>query len=170
MQKLLQVALATGIVGWFAYVTFVAGTTSGPDFLEAVRSGAVSSASITSIELVEPPVGHTPFTANEYDNLPRRKKISDGDSISRLVMLLGMARPGLTHQSHPVTTNSVYLKANCQGGFFWMYADVLQDARGTVLVLRANTRSAVNPNGASRYYLDDFSDVLAMFQRDEGAE
>jgi hypothetical protein len=167
---LLLLALAAGFVVWAVYATFMGGTTSGPDFLQAVKSGSVSTGSISSIEVVEPAVGHTPFATGEYDSLPRVKKLSGGASISRLVTLLESAQPGRIHQNHPVTTYHVYLKANCQDGFFWLYGDVLQDAQGAVLVLSANTRNAVNPNGASTYHLDDFAEVLTMVQKDKNTE
>jgi hypothetical protein len=167
---LILLVLAAGFVGWAVYETFIGGTTSGPDFLQAVKSGSVSSDSISSIELVEPPVGHTPFSTKEYDSLPRVKKISDWTSISRLVTLLERAQPGQIRQNHPATKYHVYLKANCRDGFFWLYADVLQDVQGGVLVLSANTRNAVNPNGASTYHLDDFAEVLAMLQKDTNTQ
>jgi hypothetical protein len=167
---LIPLVFATGLVGWAVHATFIAGTTSGPDFVQTLKSGSISTSSISSIEVVEPAVGHTPFSASEYDRLLRVKTFSDAVSIGQLVTLFESAQPGRKHQNHPASTYRVYLKVNCHDGFFWLYVDVLQDAKGSVFVLDANTRNAVNPNGASTYFLDDPSDVLAVLSHDENTE
>ena len=70
----------------------------------------------------------------------------------------------------PLPPYRAHLKVNCQDGFFWLYIDVLQDAQGEVLSLSANTRNAVNPNGASLYHLDEFADILTLLQNDNRTE
>jgi hypothetical protein len=47
---------------------------------------------------------------------------------------------------------------------------VLQDAKGAVLEFNANTRNAVNPNGASTYYLEDFAELLSLLEKDKISE
>jgi hypothetical protein len=167
---ILSVTVVTGFVVWAVYATFIGGTTRGPDFVQAVKSGGVSASSVSSIEVVEPALGHTPFTAEEYGNLPRRTIIADGSSINRLLTLLRSSQRGRIHQKHPATTYQAYLKINCQDGFFWLYVDVLQDAEGAILSLSANSRNAVNPNGASTYHLDEVSDILSILQNDKRTE
>jgi hypothetical protein len=164
---LILLTLAAGFVGWAIYATLIRGTTNDPDFVQAVKSGSVSAGAVYSIEVVEPPLGHTPFSPGEYNRLARVKKISGEAFISRLVRLFESAQRGRSHLNHPATTYCVYLKVNCHDSFFWLYVDVLQDDRSSVFVLSANTRNAVNPNGASTYYLDDFSEVLAILQHDK---
>ena len=167
---ILSATVVTGFVVWAVYTTFIGGTTGGPDFVQAAKSGGVSASSVASIEVVEPAVGYTPFTANEYGDLPRRTIIADEPSINCLLTLLKSSQPGRTHQNHPATIYRAYLKVNCQDGFFWLYIDVFQDVQGEVLSLSANTRNAVNPNGASTYHLDEFADILAILQNDNSTE
>jgi hypothetical protein len=156
--------MTIGIVAWAGYATFIRGTTSGPDFVSAVRLGEVSPASISSVEVVEPAFGHTPFTASEYDSLPRLRRIDDTASISRFLKLLRDSQPGRMQQNHPATTYHVYLKVVCQDSFFWLYIELHEDTQGTVLALRANSRNAVNPNGASVYHLDNYAGVLTLLR------
>jgi hypothetical protein len=153
-----------GFMVWAIYITFIAGTTGGFNFVRAIQSSNVSPDSISSIEIVEPTVGHMPFTAKEYESLPRRTKINAPASISRLLALLKNCQPGNVYQNHPDKTYSAYLKVNCQDGFYWLYCDVYSDGHSVVLYVDSNTRNAVNPNGASIYHLEDFSEVLAILQ------
>jgi hypothetical protein len=163
----LAVALAlaaAGLAGWGVYATFIAGKTSGPDFIQALRSGTVRTNTISSIEVVEPMVGSMPFTAKEYEMLKRRGKIESAVTIGRLLSPLLGAGPGQIQQNHPVSENQAYLKVNTGSGFFWIYCKVLRDANGSVLVLDANRRNTTNPNGASTYHLMKFSEVLAILE------
>lgn len=158
------ILVAIGLI-WIIYTTFIGGTTSGPDFIDAVKSGRLTSDSVSTIEVVEPPLGYTPFSAKEYDSLPRRKKITDEATISRIITLLSNFRSGRVSQNHPSMMYHVYLKMNCQDGFFWLYVDVYQDAESSILQVDANTRNAVNPNGASIYHTKIFSELLRILQR-----
>jgi len=40
----------------------------------------------------------------------------------------------------------------------------LQDGNNEVLEIDANTLNATNPNGASTYYLEDFSELLTLLK------
>ena len=156
--------LAAGFGAWLIRDTLSSGTTTGPDFVRALQSDSISPGSISSIEVVESPVGHAPFTATEYDDLPRKASIEDRSSIDRLLTLLKHSQSGLIYQNHPTVTQRFYLKMNSQRDFYWLYCDVLQDAKSAVLVLNANTQNALNPNGASTYHLEDFAGLLTMVQ------
>src|ERR1035441_9534424 len=149
-------AIITGFVVWAVYITFIQGTTSGPDFISTIQSGNLATNTITSIEVVEPAVGHTPFTTNELDSLTRRAEIDSPATISRLVALLKGAQPGREsrNMNHPQYTYDAYLKVNAKDGFFWLYCDVWQDGNGSVFTVESNTLNATNPNGASSYHLD----------------
>ncbi len=160
-------ALAAVLVAFAFHETFTSGTTDGPDFVQMLKSGGASAGSISSIEVVEPEVGYAPFKASEYDSLARRAKITDAASISRLLELLKSAQTGRMHLNHPGTFDRVYLKVNGQDGFFWLDLYVLKDAQRSVLMVNANTCNAVNPNGASEYYLDSFSEVLSLLKQDK---
>lgn len=46
------------------YTTLYQGTTDGPDFIQAVQGGSISPEMISSLEIVEPTVGHMPFTTD----------------------------------------------------------------------------------------------------------
>jgi hypothetical protein len=167
MSVIVLLALTAVLVAWAFHETFVSGTTDGPDFVQILKSGSGSADSISSIEVVEPAVGHTPFTTNEYDSLARRARITDTASISRLLELLKNALSGPIHWNHPGTFDRVYLKANGQNGFFWLDLYVLKDTQRSVLMVMANTCNAVNPNGASAYYLDNYSEVLSLLHYDK---
>ena len=161
------IVLVTAVFGiWAFHETFIDGTTDGPDFVQILKSGGGSAGSISSIEVVEPAVGHTPFTTNEYDRLARRAKITDAALISRLSDSLKNALSGWIHLNHPGTFDRVYLKVIGPDGFFWLDLRVLKDAQRSVLLISANTCNAVNPNGASTYYLDNYSEVLSLLQYD----
>ena len=162
VSVIVLLALTAVLVAWAFHETFINGTTAGPDFVQILKSGNGYAGSISSIEVVEPAVGHTPFTTNEYDSLARRARITDATSIRRLLELLKNALSGRIHQNHPVTIDSVYLKVTGQDCFFWLYLEVLKDAQGSVLYVSANTCNAVNPNGASAYRLDNCSEVLSL--------
>jgi hypothetical protein len=162
------IVLVTAVFGiWAFHETFIDGTTDGPDFVQILKSGGGSAGSISSIEVVEPAVGHTPFSTNEYDRLARRAKITDAASISRLLELLKKAHSGQIHQDHPGTFDRVCLKVNGKDGFFWLDLCVLKDAQRSALLINANSCNAVNPNGASTYYLDNYSEVLSLLQYDK---
>ena len=105
-------------VGYMAYLNFIEGRTAGPDFIKAFQSRTLSAGAISSIEVVEPAVGHTPFTAKEYDSLPRRAKIDSPESIRRMMVLMMLCQPGNIQQNHPVAAYRAYLKVNSPDGFY----------------------------------------------------
>ena len=90
-----------GVIAFCIYMQFIYGMTNGPDFIEALRSGNLDTSKVSSIEVVEPPLGHTPFTAQEYDGLPRQARITDRARIERLLSLLKDAGPESVQQNHP---------------------------------------------------------------------
>ena len=162
--------LLAGFGGWMLYGMFYAGTTSGPDLVQAMRSGSVTAASISSIEVVEPAVGHTPFTAKEYASLARRAHIDSPESIERFVANISKFQPGSTNQNHPAGSYYVYLRVNDAKGFYWLYGSVLQDRERAIFQLDANTLNAVNPNGGDTYHLDNFSELLTLLQQKKSTE
>ena len=157
-----SVILVLGV--WAVYVTLFKGSTSGPDFIQAVRAGLVTSDSISSIEVVEPVVGHNPFTAEEYARLPRRRLIDTRESITRFLAIIADFEGGYVHLNHPSTSDRVYLRVNDAKGFYWLYGSVLQDDKRASFQLNANTRDAVNPNGGDTYHLDNFPELLLLLQ------
>ena len=161
------VSIVVGCVLWAGYITLIAGTTAGPDFLEATHSGLVTPNTIFSIEVVEPTVGYMPFSQAELDNLPRRKTITSSQEISDLLGHWKHCRRGRISQNHPQTSRQFYLKVSVKRGYYWLYGKVLQDERGAVLSIEANNRNAVNPNGATTYYLNDYSEVLAILEQEK---
>lgn len=169
---LIAIALSifTGLAVWAWYKTFLEGTTDGPDVIKAIQSGEVSADSISSIEVVEPTVGRTPFTAEEYDGLSRRAVIDSPASLKQLHALLRDSRAGRVHQNHPASTYRAYLKVNLKNEFFWLHCEVLQDAQGAVLVLKANTRNGTNPNGSSIYHLDRLTELLEILENNKTIE
>ena len=163
-------SLLVGFGVWILYGMFYAGTTSGPDLVQAVRSGSVTAASISSIEVVEPAVGHTPFTAKEYASLARRTQIDSPESIERFVANISEFRPGYIDQNHPSESYQVYLRVNDAKGFYWLYGSVLQDRKRAIFQFDANTRNAVNPNGGDTYHLDNFSELLTLLSQKKSTE
>ena len=159
-----------GVAVWIIHGMFYAGTTGGPDLVQAVRSRSVTAASISSIEVVEPAVGHTPFTAREYANLARRTQIDSPESIKRFVANIFEFQPGYIDQNHPSESYQVYLRVNDAGGFYWLYGTVLQDRDRATFQLDANTLNAVNPNGGNTYHLENFSELLALLQQKKSTE
>ena len=161
-----SVAIITGFVVWTVYEMFIEGTTSGPDFISAIQSGNLAPDTISSIEVVEPTVGYTPFTAKELDSLTRRAEIDSPATIRRLLALFSNARSGWAprNMNHPNFTYRAYLKVNVKDGFFWLYCDVWDDGHGATFTVESNTRNASNPNGATSYHLDSFSEVLAILK------
>lgn len=152
------------------YSMFVEGTTDGPDFIQAIQTGSVAAGAISSIEVVEPANGHTPFKKEEYDSLIRRAKIDSTVSISRVLSLLKTYKTSRIQQNHPSSSHHAYLKVNTQGSFYWLYLEVHEDANRSVLEISANTRNATNPNEASTYYLEHFSEVLSILENIKSTE
>ncbi|MES2440275.1 MAG: hypothetical protein V4584_14490 [Verrucomicrobiota bacterium] len=163
-------SLLVGLAVWIISGIFYAGTTAGPDLVEAVKSGSVTAASISSIEIVEPAVGHTPFTAKEYASLARKKQIDSPESIERFVANISRFQPRYVDQNHPSESHHVYLRVNDAKGFYWLYGSVLQDHERTIFQMDANTLDAVNPNGGDTYHLEDFSELLALLQQKKSIE
>ncbi|WP_339683766.1 hypothetical protein [Gimesia maris] len=154
-------------LAWIVYLQAIRGTTAGPDFVQALKSGKVTADSVTSIEVVVPPPGYSAFTASEYERLTCLATITDQTAISHLLTNLQSARPGRYSQNHPSLQTHMYLKVNCQEDFFWLNVEEYQDARSAVLTVEANTRNALNPNGATLYYLRNYSEVLDLLQQKE---
>ncbi|WP_417385891.1 hypothetical protein [Gimesia sp.] len=152
---------------WVVYIQAIRGTTSGPDFVQAIKSGEITADSVTSIEVVEPPPGYSAFTASEYERLTRLATITDQTAIKDLLTALLGARPGQYSQNHPSLQYHVYLKVNCQEDFFWLDVEEHQDAKSAVLTVEANNRNALNPNGATLYHLSNYSEVLGLLQQKE---
>lgn len=167
---LLGSSVILGLVVSAVYITLFKGTTSGPDFIQAVRAGIVTSDSISSIEVVDPVVGHNPFTAEEYARLPRRTLIDTPESIRRFLAIIADFEGGYVHMNHPSTSDRVYLRVNDAKGFYWLYGSVLQDDQRASFQLDANTLDAVNPNGGDTYYLDNFPELLMLLQQKKKAE
>lgn len=140
------------------------GINEGPDFISAIQSGEIAAEAITSVEVVKPAIGHTPFSNEEYASLPRLAEIDSFGSIRQLVHLWKACKPGHVHQNHPASIYEAYIKVNIHDDFYWLYCDVNQDDQGQILHLRANTRHTTNPNGASMYHLDRVTEVLAILQ------
>ena len=163
-------SLLVGLGVWIFYGMFYAGTTSGPDLVQAVRSGSVTASSILSIEVVEPAIGHTPFTAKEYASLTRRALINAPQSIERFVANISEFQPGRIYQNHPTESYHVYLRVNDAKGFYWLFGSVFQDSARAIFQLDANTRNAVNPNGGETYHLDNFTELLALLQQKKNTE
>jgi hypothetical protein len=128
----------------------------------AAQSGDVSVQAISSIEVVEPPSGHTPFGAKEYDGLPRHARILDPGKLDQILSMLRKAQRIRTLQNHPSNTLHFYLKVSMQEGFYWIYCDVYDDGKSSVLRLGANTLNGTNPNGAIDYELDQYSDLISI--------
>ena len=105
-----------------------------------------------------------PFTSNELDSLPRRAKINSPTRINRLFTLLKGAQNGMwgRNMNHPGSMYEAWLKVNTKSGFFWLYCNVEEDDEGAFFTIRSNTRKGTNPNGATSYYLDNFSEVLEI--------
>ncbi|HSY43009.1 MAG TPA: hypothetical protein VK811_03805 [Candidatus Acidoferrum sp.] len=155
-------AILTFLV-WGVYATFVQGKTPGPDFIRAVQSNILANNAICSIEVIAP-VGDTPFTTKELDRLPRRRVINSATTISRLVVFLKEAQTGFwpRNMNHPGSAYKVYLKVNTKDGFFLLYCNVEQDANGAIFMVGSNNRNATNPNEATDYYFESFSNILTI--------
>jgi hypothetical protein len=168
-SKFILIVIGSSVImalgAWAIYVTLFKGSTSGPDFIQAVRAGQVTSETISSIEVVDPVLGHNPFTAEEYASLTRTSFIDTPESIRRFLSIIQDFEGGYVHMNHPSTSDRVYLRVNDAEGFYWLYGSVLQDNSRASFQLDANTRNAVNPNGGGTYHLDDFSELLPLLQK-----
>lgn len=155
--------VVAGFVAWAVYGTLIEGTTRGPDFISAIQSNRLAADTISSIEIVEPELGYLP-SAKELDSLPRRAKINSPTTINRLFALLKGAQSGMwpRNMNHPASLYNAWLKVNTRDGFFWLYCNLEEDYDGSFLTIGSNTRNATNLNGATSYYLDDFSEFLVI--------
>lgn len=157
-----------GFVTWAAYLTFIAGTTSGPDFISAGKSGQILPASVSSIEIFA--LTAFPLKIKQpdyYDELSPQSKIVSSAQISRMLSLLFKAQPGLKHQNHPSKDYQVFIKINVPSGYYWLECNVFRDDKSEVLEIRSNTLNATNPNGSSTYHLSDFSELLSILKKSE---
>src|SRR5690348_5519284 len=100
--------LALGLLLWAAYVTLVAGTTRGPDFVAGLQSGSIPVSAVLSIEIVE--YGHGAFTKREFDALAVRRVIRSPTELTKIISQLANSTPGRLHQNHPSTKDPAYLK------------------------------------------------------------
>lgn len=159
--------LLTAVCGGLGlYVMFIQGTTGGHDFIRMIKPCPTANENILSIEVVDPAVGHTPFSAKELDRLKPYGTIRSTATINRLLARLRDARPGVPARNlnHPVTRYCADVKINAKDGFYWLYCEVLEGKNGAFLSVEANTRNATNPNGANAYYLEHFSEVLEIIK------
>jgi hypothetical protein len=159
-----------GFVSGAGYITFIAGTTSGPDVIQAGHSGQLAPATVTSIEVFgRRTIPLTPSSMSigqwdYYQGLPRQNEISEPAQIHRLLSACFSAQAGRKHQNHPSTMFRAFLRINVRAGHYWVECTRLDDGKSDVLQLNANTLNATNPNGSSSYYLEDFSEVLSIIE------
>jgi len=141
------------IASWAGHVTFFAGTTDLPNFVAKAKAGRITGSDVISIEVVQPPVGHNPFTPEEYKRLNRQRIIVDKPTIERIILILKTSIQGRTHQNHPIRLSHAYLKINCTNGFYWVNAELHDDGRVTAWYINSNTRNATNWNGGTAYHI-----------------
>jgi len=109
----------SGFVTWALYLTFVAGTTSGLDFISAGKSGQISPASVSSIEIFAPTAFPLKIMQPDYyDELSPQSKIVSSNPISQLLSLFFKAQPGLKHLNHPSTDYRIFIKVNVPPGHY----------------------------------------------------
>jgi hypothetical protein len=78
MKKLPLILATFGAVAaafLVVYLTFIHGSTGGPDFLESVRAGSVDADSIESIQIIIPDAPTTPFNLDEIEQMKTEQNI-----------------------------------------------------------------------------------------------
>lgn len=172
--KILCAFVSLGICGafiLFVYQTLIEGTSGGPDFVEALRSGAVTSDSITSVEVVDPKNGSLPFAAKEYANLSRLTTIDSTSAIRQFCETIVQAQDKRGFApNHPVSIWSKYLRVNTSESFYWLYCNLEEDEHGRILSIHANTANATNPNGGHHHYLDSYPELLSALTQKPDTE
>ena len=172
--KILCAFVFLGICGVFilcVYQTLIEGTTGGPDFVEALRSGAVTSDSITSVEVVDPKNGSLPFAAKEYAILARLTTINSSSAIRQFSEAIVEAQDKMGYApNHPVNVWSKYLRVNTSDSFYWLYCNLEEDEHGRILSIHANTANATNPNGGHHHYLYSYTKLLSALTQKPDTE
>ena len=155
------------LLGVAVYFTLFHGTTQGPDFLAALQGGGLQLKDVRSVEVIEPPVGHMPFSQAEYDALTRIGTLDDQSRIVAFLNTVGRSvSSGSVQQNHPVQTYNVYCKVNVvDSGFYYLYVSVEKDNDGEVCYAESNARNATNPNGARLYRLHDYGVLLTLLKK-----
>src|SRR5262245_32052375 len=84
----LVLCVCCGLGSIVLYLNNTWGTTDGPDFIQAIQAPSFDSASVQSIEVVDPsPTAH-PFTLSEYASLRRRCVIRSRPQIDAILSSL----------------------------------------------------------------------------------
>ena len=165
-NKALLITLAGAVailVGYGVYAMFLDGRASGPDFIAATTNKGVGVNDVVSLEVLSPPVGHTPFSRHEMDSLQRKSAVTAKRDLADLFAILSRGAKGQVNQSHPVTIYDVYWQVNLRSGdFYFLYVSILRDAARTVCYVNANRRNATNPNGCTLYCFEDFDSLLHL--------
>lgn len=158
----LIIAIAGALVVAFVvlYLTFIHGSTGGPDFLESVRSGSVDADSIESIQIIIPADPTTPFYLFEIEAMKTEPAITEKARIQAL--LDGLSEFGKTriYQNHPGEVFRRFLRVNTSKGFYIVYCDVYSDKNSSQFTFGSNTLNATNPNSATAYYGTSFQNLL----------
>lgn len=153
----------TTIVAFFVvYLTFIQGSTDGPDFLESVRTGSVDAESIESIQIIIPRDPTTPFHLGEIEAMKIEHTITDKTKIEDfLSSLSGFSRERI-HQNHPIEDFRRFLRVNTKNGFYLVYCEQHSDKSSTQFTFDSNTLNATNPNRATSYHATNFNDLLKI--------
>ena len=161
------VILLLSMGAFCVHLTFIRGNAFGPSFIEDLRNQQVAAESVASLEIIEPAIGHTPFTESEYERLARRRTIQDVKAVEGFLRTLELhSAPGYVHQNHPSPVYESYMKINLlNGDFYYLYVDGLQDHTSLVIQVEANSRNSTNPNGATVYHNDS---LKAFILRHDG--
>jgi hypothetical protein len=162
--RVLAVVGAVGLVALVFHMTFIAGSTGGPDFLEGLRSGSITPDSVKSIEVIIPADATTPFDLDELEAMKVEWVLTERPAVDG--MLDGLATFGRKriHQNHPGEDFRRFLRVNTDAGFYLLYCSVHSDANTSQFTLRANTLNATNPNGGNEYYSTSFAKLREQLQ------
>jgi hypothetical protein len=163
-------AVVAGVLGvvlaiYCVYITFFAGIAGGPCFVDELRAGAITSADIAKVEILEFNVQEGwPLKEQDYARMPR-KQITSRETIEKLLRIVKdrtvQVRP--RGRKHPQVDYFGILRLELvDGEYYYLYYQLAYYDGAYYTYVDANTRGSTNPNGATHFE----NSALAEFLRE----
>jgi len=140
------------VVAYFAYLTFFAGVYPGPSLIEELQSGSITSAGITSIEIIRFDVRKGwPFSEEDYDRMTG-KKITSRNTIAELVRILRHSTSDVPspRSEHPFVLYYGIIRVDLvNGGHYYVFYQIMHYDRNYYTHILTSSKGSTNPNAGT---------------------
>jgi hypothetical protein len=159
---ILVMLILISCAGYVAYVTLIQGVNSGPDLVEALQNGLISTEEITAVRVLRQSPGTWPFSESDYSRL-QTVRLPKQPTAEVLQAIREFSVLGYTHRNHPATIHSGMLRFDtAPGDHYYVYYQIGSYEGRQFTWLKANTANSTNPNGATAYENIPSADLLSQ--------